>query len=79
MSHLERDDCAQRFDCVPSRQASAAENMPVHDWGRIALLMMTLVAAEISMAQPARMMRRCDVHGVRQAVGGVRDIARSRE
>jgi len=53
--------------------------MPVHDWGRIALLMMTLVAAEISMAQPARMMRRCDVHGVRQAVGGVRDDARSRE
>lgn len=53
--------------------------MPVRDWGQIALLTTTLIAAEISMAQPARMMRRCDVHDVRRAVGGVRNDARSRE
>ena len=40
--------------------------MPVRDWGRLALLAKTLIAAQTSMAQLARRMRRCDVADVRQ-------------
>ncbi len=53
--------------------------MPVRDWGRLALLTTTLIAAETSIAQPARMMRRCDVYDARQAAGGARSNARTCE
>ncbi len=39
--------------------------------------MLIATAAETSMAQPARMMRCCDVDDVRQAGGGVRSDART--